>query len=187
MLPLDHVYPTPNVDVLSCPCFAEVYPPSEDSFLFLDALETDVNFIRGQLKPACAASKQVFCVNTSRYLMDAVCCDLLTSIRSSPQGIADIVLFNPPYVPTGEDELMDAKSTISSAWAGGVNGRQLSPVLTKSGALYILLLKQNEPELVSKFIRDASGGRLSASVRIIQRQCGNEQLSVKHAPRNWVT
>ncbi|KAL5969182.1 eRF1 methyltransferase catalytic subunit mtq2 [Taenia solium] len=215
------MYPTPNTDVLNQPCFAEVYPPSEDSFLFLDALEADANFIRKLLRPvlsvevgsgsgiistflskvvdsacsficidvsnqACMATKQVFCANTSCYPLDAVCCDLLSPIRKSSQGLADIVLFNPPYVPTTSDELLDAKSTISAAWAGGFRGRQvterfiqqLTPVLFGSGVLYILLLQHNEPDLVSKMINDASGGRLSRSVCIIQRRCGNERLFV---------
>ncbi|VDK32182.1 unnamed protein product [Taenia asiatica] len=248
MLPLDRMYPTPNTDALNQPCFAEVYPPSEDSFLFLDALEADADFIRKLLRPvlsvevgsgsgiistflskivdsacsfmcidvsnqACIATKQVFCANTSCYPLDAVCCDLLSPIRKSSQGLADIVLFNPPYVPTTSGELLNARSTISAAWAGGFRGRQvrpswfikrdyllslcflvlqrfvaervierfiqqLTPVLFGSGVLYILLLQQNEPDLVSKLINDASGGRLSRSVCIIQRRCGNEQLFV---------
>lgn len=51
MLPLNHTYCTPSTDALKQPCFTEVYPPSEDSFLFLDALEADANFIRERLRP----------------------------------------------------------------------------------------------------------------------------------------
>ncbi|KAH9285598.1 eRF1 methyltransferase catalytic subunit mtq2 [Echinococcus granulosus] len=221
MLPLDRAFPTPDTDVLRHPCFAEVYPPSEDSFLFLDALEADKDFIKRRLRPvlsievgsgsgiistflssivdcpcsficidisnqACVATKQVFRGSTSCYPLDAICCDLLSSIRTSSQGFADIVLFNPPYVPTEGDELLGSKSTISAAWAGGFRGRQVTerfiqqvtPILARSGVLYILLLLQNEPELVSKLICDASNGRLSRSVCILQRRCWNEQLFV---------
>ncbi|CDS35961.1 hemK methyltransferase family [Echinococcus multilocularis] len=221
MLPLDRAFATPNTDVLRHPCFAEVYPPSEDSFLFLDALESDEDFIKRRLRPvlsievgsgsgiistflssivdcpcsficidisnqACVATKQVFCGGTSCYPLDAICCDLLSPIRASSQGYADIVLFNPPYVPTEGDELLGSKSAISAAWAGGFRGRQVTerfiqqvtPILARSGVLYILLLLQNEPKLVSKLICDASNGRLSRSVCILQRRCGNEQLFV---------
>ncbi|KAL5112971.1 eRF1 methyltransferase catalytic subunit mtq2 [Taenia crassiceps] len=181
MLPLNHACPTPDTDALKRPCFAEVYPPSEDSFLFLDALEADADFIRNRLKPVVSVevgsgsgiistflSKLIDSLHGNKT--DAVCCDLLSPIRTSSQGLADIVLFNPPYVPTPGDELLDAKSTISAAWAGGFRGRQvmdsciqqLTPVLTRSGVLYILLLQQNEPDLVSKLINDVSGGRLSS-------------------------
>lgn len=71
------------------------------------------------------ATKKVFCENTSCYPLDAVCCDLLSPIRTSSQGLADIVLFNPPYVPTTSDELLGAKSMLPAAWAGGFRGRQV--------------------------------------------------------------
>ena len=37
----------------------------------------------------------------------------------------DLVVFNPPYVPTDEDELRRALTTrdISASWAGGPSGR----------------------------------------------------------------
>ncbi|GAA52785.1 eRF1 methyltransferase catalytic subunit mtq2 [Clonorchis sinensis] len=41
---------TPLTDVLLSSEFKDVYPPSEDSFLFLDALEADVNFLKS-VKP----------------------------------------------------------------------------------------------------------------------------------------
>ena len=51
MLPLDHVLPTPSIDSLSRQCFADIYHPAEDSYLFLDALEKDSDFIRKWVKP----------------------------------------------------------------------------------------------------------------------------------------
>ncbi|VDN12221.1 unnamed protein product [Dibothriocephalus latus] len=44
--------PTPCTDLLTQPQFSDVYPPSEDSFLFLDALEKDITFLTDHLKPA---------------------------------------------------------------------------------------------------------------------------------------
>jgi len=44
-----------------------------------------------------------------------------------------VVLFNPPYVPTGHDEALSAQQTcnntttaITGAWAGGIDGMQIT-------------------------------------------------------------
>ncbi|VDN95945.1 unnamed protein product [Rodentolepis nana] len=212
--------PTPSTDCLSRREFSSVYPPAEDSFLFLDALESDVDFIRNRLKPAlsievgsgsgiisaflskilgractylcidvsfqaCLATKEVFNENNVR-LLDSICGNLFSSLRLSSLGFADIVLFNPPYVPTEENELLDAKSTLTAAWAGGPKGRmvidafikQVEPVLSKSGALYILLLRENDPDEVANLIKSVTNGRLSESKCVLQRQCGTEHLFV---------
>ncbi len=57
--------------------------------------------------------------------MDTICGDLFSSLRQVHGGLADIVLFNPPYVPTESRELKDAASGISAAWAGGIDGREV--------------------------------------------------------------
>ena len=43
----------------------------------------------------------------------------------------DILVFNPPYVPTHSDEAIDAQSTanISGAWAGGKSGMQVTDII----------------------------------------------------------
>nr|CDS29286.1 hemK methyltransferase family [Hymenolepis microstoma] len=212
--------PTPSTDCLNRHEFSSVYSPAEDSFLFLDALESDVDFIRNRLKPtlsievgsgsgiisaflskllgrtcaylcidvsfqACLATKQVFTDNNVK-LLDSICANLFSSLRSSSVGLADIVLFNPPYVPTEENELLKAKSTLSAAWAGGPKGRmvidafikQVEPFLSKSGVLYILLLRENDPDEVASLIKLVTNGRLSESKCVHQRRCGTEHLFV---------
>ena len=62
----------------------------------------------------------------------------------------DVLIFNPPYVVTSEEELDDAqaKKGIEAAWAGGIQGTQvllnfiptIQRVLKKSGVLYLLLI-----------------------------------------------
>lgn len=43
----------------------------------------------------------------------------------------DILIFNPPYVPTNDDEVDDAQqgANIQGAWAGGKDGMQVTDVL----------------------------------------------------------
>ncbi len=43
---------TPFTNCLSQAVYEEVYPPSEDTFLFLDALEKDIDFLNHSVKPA---------------------------------------------------------------------------------------------------------------------------------------
>lgn len=131
------------------------------------------------------ATKQVFRENNAK-LLDSICGDLFSSLRLSSVGLADIILFNPPYVPTEENEFSEARSTLSAAWAGGPKGRmvidrfikQIDTVLSKSGVLYILLLRENDPEEVADLIKSATNGRLSGSKCVVQRRCGIEHLFV---------
>ena len=70
---------------------------------------------------------------------------------------ADIVLFNPPYVATGDDELEKAQEAkgIEATWAGGKDGvvvlrqflAQLPQYMQKTGLVYILLISENLPIL----------------------------------------
>lgn len=48
---LNSITSTPNTECLAQPEFSCVYPPAEDSFLFLDALEIDVDFLKNFVKP----------------------------------------------------------------------------------------------------------------------------------------
>jgi release factor glutamine methyltransferase len=51
---------------------------------------------------------------------------LLSRLKHS----VDVLLFNPPYVPTITDEAEDAQGTadIEGSWAGGTNGMQITDI-----------------------------------------------------------
>lgn len=96
--------------------------------------------------------------------------DLTTPIRS---GMVDVLIFNPPYVPTSEVPLPATADTGSSAfqyeshllalsYAGGVHGMEVTNKLLEQiprvlsperGLAYILLCEQNKPEEVIRRIR----------------------------------
>lgn len=156
---------------------------------------TDILTLGTDINPhACHATEQTIlkaCQNISRAserssarssaisFLTTLNADLVTSIRSN---VVDVLIFNPPYVPTCElpkipvDDFVyeqtsnDAKSTefgkncylISLSYAGGTDGMQVTnrlltelPNIINSvrGVAYILLCKQNKPDEVVQRVR----------------------------------
>lgn len=115
------------------------------------------------------------------HFLNSICGDLTTCLRSKS---ADILIFNPPYVPTEElpaqwNDQSDYKSLSSTArfdrdshllslsYAGGTDGMettdrlldQIPEVLSLRGVAYILLCKQNQPEDVANRVRSGARSR----------------------------
>ena len=129
----------------------DVYPPSEDTYFLADTLlsilprhpiclleiGTGSAFIPSVLRAehGCHASSYIVatdinpsamrCLRQSLFDMDALMMDLATAIRSP---LFDVIVFNPPYVPTPRQELNLAqrRRDVSASWAGGEDGRELT-------------------------------------------------------------
>jgi methylase of polypeptide subunit release factors len=56
--------------------------------------------------------------------LNAVVCDLIGPLKSRLRRQIDVLIFNPPYVPTEEEEVLlaQARGEIAGAWAGGHDG-----------------------------------------------------------------
>ncbi|CAO1625861.1 unnamed protein product [Parajaminaea phylloscopi] len=112
-------------------------------------------------------------------------------------GLVDLLLFNPPYVPTTpeEEEQAQRDAAISGSWAGGSTGTRLldellddvaglgkggvETLLAPGGRFYFIAIKQNDPDaLVSRL--EAKG--LPAKV-VLSRRAGREHLFVIRAQR----
>lgn len=164
-----------------------VYEPSEDSYLLIDALETDLEILR-RMRPvicleigsgsgvvitalamalrkhcdahfiaidinpdACRATKKTSLFNSVD--VDVVQMNLLDCIRT--RCTFDVVLFNPPYVVTDYEEVLDDR-LLFKTWAGGKNGRQvmervftkIPEILSDAGFFYLVVIKENDPEYV---------------------------------------
>ncbi|KAK6341609.1 S-adenosylmethionine-dependent methyltransferase [Orbilia brochopaga] len=243
--------PTPSTSHITSQA---VYPPSEDSYLLLDAfsLPSEIAFIASRF-PAPAPSPLLAEIGTgsgivSAFLaahasllfsrtdivsvgldvsftantvtsttvskacaehastactfLDVITSDLTSCLRP---GIIDILVFNPPYVPTSESpSLTPLRGTeqkvlvnprnqedyameeylLSLTYAGGEKGMKttdrllddLHEILSERGVLYLLLCAGNRPaEVVERVLGMGRGWQME---RVIERRAGWEILSV---------
>ena len=134
---------------------------------------TDIN------PAACAATMKTGTANN--VLIDVIRSDLVLPLMDQLQGRVDCLIFNPPYVPTPEEEV--GGDGIEASWAGGLNGRQVTdrllpliPRLLKpaGGACYMVLVDENRPNEIISLMQ---GLGLKAEI-VLKRQARNEALSI---------
>ena len=212
---------------------AHVYPPSEDSFLLLDAIADDKTFIQERCGGGGGGGSggggglgtvveigvgsgyvlsgvgQVFGtdegteytgVDINPVALEAtqttwaasgldpshlhlVLGDAADALE--PEFRADLILFNPPYVPTPPEEV--GSDGIAASWAGGDRGRQvldrvlpsILSLLSPHGVFYLLLLAENDPDQVSSLLTD-QGFSVSS---IASTTAGPESLSIHRIHR----
>lgn len=136
--------------------------------------------------------------------LDGVVSDLTSAIRP---GAVDILIFNPPYVPSETlpsnpapaDANLDAFSRDSHLLAlstdGGVDGMEttdrllaeLPLLLSNRGVAYILLCAQNKPPLVMERVRSWPGGWFVEEVGSSGNKAGWEKLSIIRIWRGHTT
>jgi len=83
--------------------------------------------------------------------LDVVRTDLVAALSPRLDGQLDVLVFNPPYVPTPSEEV--GGTAIAASWAGGLHGREvldrLLPLLgnlaSSRGVVYILAVRENKP------------------------------------------
>lgn len=209
---------TPLLNHLTREDYNFVYEPAEDSFLLLDALEDDLEELRrrnplicvelgsgsginitalSKALPsstciaidinshACRATKRTAVANGTS--VDLITGDLLTSFRESS---IDLLIFNPPYVPTDsladEDAFRDPSQLdgeLIKSWSGGQSGCDVINRLIASGIheklsagalFYLLLLKENDPEGIR---RRLVSFKLSAEI-VKERKIRGEHLFI---------
>ena len=206
--PLD--FSTPDLSPETLAFTDKFYPPSEDSYLLLDALEKDASlltqtdpllclevgsgsgivstFLARILGPyriflatdinnyACLATKYTAAHNACS--VQVIRTDLVAGLRLCNR--VDLLIFNPPYVVTEENEV--GGRGIEASWAGGSDGRsvinrvllQIPTILSARGIFYLLLIKQNKPEEIRSYLE---GYGLSGEL-VVQRKAANEHLMV---------
>lgn len=114
--------------------------------------------------------------------LETIQCDLASDLLPEFHHRIDAIIFNPPYVPTPDDEI--AGHGIEASWAGGERGRrvidraipQIAELLSQPhGVCYMITVDDNEPEEIAKQF-DTLGLLM---VPLVRRRARNEYLSVQ--------
>ena len=71
----------------------------------------------------------------------------------------DLLIFNPPYVPTPPEEMN--RVDIYASWAGGEDGREIidrflptvEELLAPSGVFFLVLIEDNKPDQVISILK----------------------------------
>ncbi|KAG2272093.1 hypothetical protein Bca52824_066648 [Brassica carinata] len=111
---------------------------------------------------------------------EIVCTDIASCLEERLAGSVDVMVVNPPYVPTPEYEV--GMEGIASSWAGGENGRsvidRMLPVvdrlLSEKGWFYLVTLTSNYPAEICLMMRK----RGFAWRILVQRSTEEENLVI---------
>ncbi|KAJ6575508.1 S-adenosyl-L-methionine-dependent methyltransferase [Mycena sp. CBHHK59/15] len=138
---------------------------------------TDIN------QHACRAS--VSTGRQNKVSLEVINTSFANSLLSRLHKSVDLVLFNPPYVPTINDEASGAQDSkgIAGSWAGGQDGMQITErflpqidnLLSACGRFYLVAVAQNNIPGIRRRMRDEYA--LESEI-VLQRRAGREHLSV---------
>jgi release factor glutamine methyltransferase len=162
-----------------------VYDPAEDTFLLLDALDVDssdsvfeIGTGTGIISLACALkAKKIVCsdinpnavelvkknilVNNDKLetMIDVRLGSLFNVLRDDEQF--DLIIFNPPYLPTAEDEYVDDHVWFDTSVSGGKTGLDvtipflegLSNHLAKKGRAFIILSSNSPKDIYLRMLK----------------------------------
>lgn len=138
-------------------------------------LVTDINPRALQVAQATASANGI-------ATLEAIECDLASALLPRWKHGVDVLIFNPPYVPTPNDEV--GSNGIEASWAGGLHGRvvvdraipQMAELLSKpNGVGYMITVDDNLPEELQTKFREL-GLNMTPWVR---RRARNEYLTVQ--------
>ncbi|KAF4622943.1 hypothetical protein D9613_001674 [Agrocybe pediades] len=137
-------------------------PSKRNNWLFAVYLCTDIN------PHACNCTRLTGLQNTylpiKKVDINPVNGSLATPFQSRLVHSVDVILFNPPYVPTPEEEALIAQTSkdIGGAWAGGWDGMRVTNIflqaveglLSEKGRFYLVALKENNVPQILKTMKD---------------------------------
>ncbi|KAK5001937.1 hypothetical protein LTR28_012045 [Elasticomyces elasticus] len=177
-------------DVVTLGTDLNIFACGAASMTVVDAVEAI------QSMPSSEAREDTISKSGSGVFLDTLKMDLASSCRPN---IVDVLIFNPPYVPTehlptAHTEESSTRTTfdrdshlLSLSYAGGTDGMevtnrllsQLPSILSSDrGVAYVLLCAQNRPEEVKSWIREWEGGWRAETVGSSGKKAGWEKLSI---------
>jgi len=156
---------------------AKLFSSKETSSMIHLMTDINIDAIRISLK-----TFQSNGLTRSNSIVEAVKCDLATSFLPRFLGSIDLLLFNPPYVPTPNDEI--GSCGIEASWAGGENGRvvidrtlvQISQLLSyPNGRAYMVVVDENKPFEIMQIMKEKYSIQVTPFIR---RKARNEYLTI---------
>lgn len=141
-------------------------------------LATDIN--------PSAALMTLTTAKANKVNIDVVRTKFVDGLLDSLSGKVDVLVFNPPYVPTPNEEVCG--SGIEASWAGGEDGRvvidQFLPLLpmllSEHGKCYMVLVQDNKPAQIARIL--SSQYNLHTEI-VLKRQAFNESLQIMRIRR----
>jgi release factor glutamine methyltransferase len=138
------------------------------------AIATDIN-------PRALSFTRKTATENNVMRLETIQCDLASSLLGRCKGIFDIIIFNPPYVPTPDSEV--SGNGIEVSWAGGEKGRQVTDraipqiahLLSEKGVCYMITVDDNEPEDIAQTFKNLGLNM----VPLVRRRAYNEYLTVQ--------
>ncbi|KAF9786059.1 S-adenosyl-L-methionine-dependent methyltransferase [Thelephora terrestris] len=150
-----------------------------DSSLYL---ATDIN------PHACRCTIATARKNKSE--VDTIHTSLTRPLSSRLRNSVDLLIFNPPYVPTESTESQEGQKhgQISGSWAGGFDGMEVTntlldeskTLLSANGRFYLVAIKQNNIPDISQKLSECG----MTTETVLQRRAGREHLFVLRISRN---
>jgi release factor glutamine methyltransferase len=226
--------------------YENIYEPSDDTYLLLDALQYEVQqwqqfplicleigcgtgvvsaalsvYLRQQQRRLSSSQQKSESLTTTtpasdtvavslatdvnphavtsaqRLGVEAILCDLGAAIRP---GIVDLLIFNPPYVVTPDDEVYNAlvpmtsggtssSSILSAAWAGGSDGRVVidrfvmetlvTTLARPHGVCYLVTVDDNRPNQLAEYLLSTTLHHCMIMRPLFRRQARNEFLTIQ--------
>uniref|UniRef100_K3WFS2 Methyltransferase small domain-containing protein n=1 Tax=Globisporangium ultimum (strain ATCC 200006 / CBS 805.95 / DAOM BR144) TaxID=431595 RepID=K3WFS2_GLOUD len=146
----------------------------------LQKLGTHAMFLATDINPLATTVAHNTATINGVETFDIVRTNLVACYEQRLQGKLDVLLFNPPYVPTPSEEV--GSTGIEAAWAGGVNGREvidrllpkIKDLLSPKGIFYMVVVVENKPKEIAAIL--AKDGFSMTVVRSTKAR--NERLSI---------
>ncbi|KAK9806452.1 hypothetical protein WJX73_009070 [Symbiochloris irregularis] len=115
-------------------------------------LATDINANATAVTSGTLKAHQVAAV-------DILCAEFAKPLMHRLRHRVDLLVFNPPYVPTPLEEVQ--RQGIAQAWAGGPHGRVIidqflplvAELLSDHGQLFLVTIAQNDPQGILQELR----------------------------------
>jgi release factor glutamine methyltransferase len=211
-------FPTPKLGTID---FQKVYEPSEDTFLLLDALESDieelkraapylivevgsgsgcvVTFLSKLLHSITGHCVYSIATDINPHAMQATRCTAMHNLVSVDpvmtsmcegmrlEGLVDVLIFNPPYVPSELDEVVipsprriRSDNIVDAAFAGGPDGRywvdlffpHVPRLLSPQGTFWLVTIEHNKPQELMTLAHEQYG----LKSRIVKRRKAGMEL-----------